>query len=85
MPVALEQRGGNCYNARNRYTLKLKESPTQNHKLCGMPFVSLFAGGCSASSVCRTMRALLSAAPFPACANQCSYVLFLNLVLVRVC
>ena len=29
----------------NRYTLKLKESPTQNHKLCGMPFVSLFAGG----------------------------------------
>ena len=30
---------------RNRYTLKLKESSTQNHKLCGMPFVSLFAGG----------------------------------------
>ena len=30
---------------RNRYSLKLKESPTQNHKLCGMPFVSLFAGG----------------------------------------
>ncbi len=45
MPATLEPGAGIDIMPRNRYTLNLNESPTQNHELCSMPFGSFFAGG----------------------------------------